>query len=112
MTLKPQKYFTSLKLVGIASLLTEVILQLKLFFCCPRHVLCFSRNAMVGIIRKGGLSSLYAGWGAVLCRNVPHSIIKVRFCILDDIVANSWNCLSVKKRKQGGKNREGEECIG
>ncbi|XP_048320534.2 uncharacterized protein LOC107405979 [Ziziphus jujuba] len=33
-------------------------------------------NAMVGIIRKGGLPSLYAGWGAVLCRNVPHSIIK------------------------------------
>ncbi|XP_057994758.1 uncharacterized protein LOC110656062 isoform X2 [Hevea brasiliensis] len=25
---------------------------------------------------KGGLPSLYAGWGAVLCRNVPHSIIK------------------------------------
>ena len=33
---------------------------------------------MVGIIKKGGMPSLYAGWGAVLCRNVPHSIIKVR----------------------------------
>lgn len=33
-------------------------------------------NALVGIIKKGGLPSLYAGWGAVLCRNVPHSIIK------------------------------------
>ncbi|XP_024031493.1 calcium-binding mitochondrial carrier protein Aralar1 isoform X1 [Morus notabilis] len=33
-------------------------------------------KALVGIIRKGGLRSLYAGWGAVLCRNVPHSIIK------------------------------------
>ncbi|XP_058200808.1 uncharacterized protein LOC131315646 isoform X1 [Rhododendron vialii] len=33
-------------------------------------------NALVGIISKGGLPSLYAGWGAVLCRNVPHSIIK------------------------------------
>ncbi|KAL5552073.1 hypothetical protein UlMin_002249 [Ulmus minor] len=33
-------------------------------------------NALIGIIRKGGLPSLYAGWGAVLCRNVPHSIIK------------------------------------
>ncbi|XP_038679320.1 uncharacterized protein LOC119980617 isoform X2 [Tripterygium wilfordii] len=33
-------------------------------------------NALVGIIGKGGLPSLYAGWGAVLCRNVPHSIIK------------------------------------
>ncbi|KAE8055339.1 hypothetical protein FH972_012185 [Carpinus fangiana] len=33
-------------------------------------------NALVGIIGNGGLRSLYAGWGAVLCRNVPHSIIK------------------------------------
>ncbi|XP_057464021.1 uncharacterized protein LOC130753876 [Actinidia eriantha] len=33
-------------------------------------------NALVGIIKKGGLPSLYAGWGAVLCRNIPHSIIK------------------------------------
>ncbi|XP_049936720.1 uncharacterized protein LOC116265462 isoform X2 [Nymphaea colorata] len=33
-------------------------------------------NALIGIIQKGGLSSLYAGWGAVLCRNIPHSIIK------------------------------------
>ncbi|KAM7494247.1 hypothetical protein LguiB_028856 [Lonicera macranthoides] len=33
-------------------------------------------KALIGIIGKGGLSSLYTGWGAVLCRNVPHSIIK------------------------------------
>lgn len=33
-------------------------------------------NAVYTIIDKGGLPSLYAGWGAVLCRNVPHSIIK------------------------------------
>lgn len=33
-------------------------------------------NALVGMIKNGGLHSLYAGWGAVLCRNVPHSIIK------------------------------------
>ncbi|XP_068646548.1 uncharacterized protein [Aristolochia californica] len=33
-------------------------------------------SALVGILEKGGLSSLYAGWGAVLCRNIPHSIIK------------------------------------
>ncbi|KAK4262765.1 hypothetical protein QN277_028279 [Acacia crassicarpa] len=32
--------------------------------------------AMVEIIRNGGFYSLYAGWGAVLCRNVPHSIVK------------------------------------
>ncbi|CAI9288872.1 unnamed protein product [Lactuca saligna] len=33
-------------------------------------------NAFWGIVGKGGFSSLYNGWGAVLCRNVPHSIIK------------------------------------
>ncbi|CAI9094073.1 OLC1v1029731C1 [Oldenlandia corymbosa var. corymbosa] len=33
-------------------------------------------NAFMGIVERGGLTSLYAGWGAVLCRNVPHSIIK------------------------------------
>ncbi|KAF8379512.1 hypothetical protein HHK36_028950 [Tetracentron sinense] len=33
-------------------------------------------NALVKIFERGGLPSLYAGWGAVLCRNVPHSIIK------------------------------------
>ncbi|CAL0313367.1 unnamed protein product [Lupinus luteus] len=33
-------------------------------------------DALVGILRSGGFPSLYAGWGAVLCRNVPHSIIK------------------------------------
>lgn len=36
------------------------------------------RNALVGIVKTGGLPSLYAGWAAVLCRNVPHSVIKVR----------------------------------
>lgn len=25
------------------------------------------------------MPSLYAGWGAVLCRNVPHSIVKVSY---------------------------------
>ncbi|MFS7914128.1 putative mitochondrial carrier domain superfamily [Helianthus anomalus] len=33
-------------------------------------------NAFLGIVGKGGFLSLYNGWGAVLCRNVPHSIIK------------------------------------
>ncbi|XP_057250833.1 uncharacterized protein LOC104907835 isoform X3 [Beta vulgaris subsp. vulgaris] len=33
-------------------------------------------NAVQKIIETGGLTSLYAGWGAVLCRNIPHSIIK------------------------------------
>lgn len=33
-------------------------------------------TALIQVLQKGGLPSLYAGWGAVLCRNVPHSIIK------------------------------------
>ncbi|XP_022958379.1 uncharacterized protein LOC111459622 isoform X1 [Cucurbita moschata] len=33
-------------------------------------------NAFVGVVANGGLRGLYTGWGAVLCRNVPHSIIK------------------------------------
>lgn len=33
-------------------------------------------NAVQRIIETGGLRSLYTGWGAVLCRNIPHSIIK------------------------------------
>ncbi|KAI3468733.1 hypothetical protein Pfo_025396 [Paulownia fortunei] len=33
-------------------------------------------NALIQVVQKGGVTSLYAGWGAVLCRNVPHSIIK------------------------------------
>ncbi|WOL10109.1 hypothetical protein Cni_G18863 [Canna indica] len=33
-------------------------------------------NAFIGCLEKGGLASFYAGWTAVLCRNIPHSIIK------------------------------------
>ncbi|KAH0648825.1 mitochondrial aspartate-glutamate transporter AGC1 [Solanum tuberosum] len=33
-------------------------------------------DALIVIIRSGGLPSLYAGWKAVLWRNIPHSIIK------------------------------------
>lgn len=33
-------------------------------------------NALVGCLKRGGVASLYAGWGAVLCRNIPHSIVK------------------------------------
>eukprot|EP00249_Psilotum_nudum_P019470 c27269_g1_i2 orf=529-2346(-) len=32
--------------------------------------------AFWGILRNGGLSLLYSGWGAVVCRNVPQSVIK------------------------------------
>ncbi|KZV16099.1 Mitochondrial substrate carrier family protein isoform 1 [Dorcoceras hygrometricum] len=35
-----------------------------------------SWNALIEVVQKGGLPSLYTGWGAVLCRNVPHSAIK------------------------------------
>lgn len=41
----------------------------------------YYRNALIGCLEKGGFSSLYAGWGAVLCRNIPHSIIKVPFIV-------------------------------
>ncbi|KAG0473313.1 hypothetical protein HPP92_015170 [Vanilla planifolia] len=33
-------------------------------------------RTLIGCLQNGGLPSLYAGWGAVLCRNIPHSIIK------------------------------------
>lgn len=60
-------------------MIVEILLlkiAVHLNFC---HLLLTSlcRNAFVGIIRKGGLPSLYVGWGAVLCRNIPQSIIKV-----------------------------------
>ncbi|XP_074585379.1 uncharacterized protein LOC141841150 [Curcuma longa] len=33
-------------------------------------------NAFIACLERGGMLSLYAGWTAVLCRNIPHSIIK------------------------------------
>ncbi|XP_051137137.1 probable S-adenosylmethionine carrier 2, chloroplastic [Andrographis paniculata] len=33
-------------------------------------------NAFIHVVQNGGVRSLYAGWGAVLCRNIPHSVIK------------------------------------
>ncbi|XP_042051089.1 uncharacterized protein LOC121796321 isoform X1 [Salvia splendens] len=39
-------------------------------------------TALIEILQKGGLCSLYAGWGAVLCRNVPHSVINVMLKVL------------------------------
>eukprot|EP00850_Spirogloea_muscicola_P010177 SM000059S18654 [mRNA] locus=s59:166511:171209:- [translate_table: standard] len=35
-----------------------------------------SWTALVSILRNEGIASLYSGWGAVLARNVPQSIIK------------------------------------
>ncbi|KAF6138307.1 hypothetical protein GIB67_001457, partial [Kingdonia uniflora] len=34
------------------------------------------RTALVGILENGSLPSLYVGLGAVLCRTIPHFIIK------------------------------------
>ncbi|KAL6501720.1 hypothetical protein OROGR_026853 [Orobanche gracilis] len=41
---------------------------------CSHYRNCWS--AFIEVVQKGGVLSLYAGWGAVLCRNVPHSVIK------------------------------------
>uniref|UniRef100_A0A0D9VJ76 Uncharacterized protein n=1 Tax=Leersia perrieri TaxID=77586 RepID=A0A0D9VJ76_9ORYZ len=52
-------------------------------------------DALLGCIRRGGITSLYAGWGAVLCRNVPHSVVKfytyesLKQCMLKSAPANS-----------------------
>eukprot|EP00899_Mesostigma_viride_P025345 jgi/Mesvir1/5996/Mv00745-RA.1 len=35
-----------------------------------------SMHAFVTILRTEGVRTLYGGWGAVLCRNVPQSIVK------------------------------------
>uniref|UniRef100_A0A7S3UAJ1 Mitochondrial carrier protein n=1 Tax=Picocystis salinarum TaxID=88271 RepID=A0A7S3UAJ1_9CHLO len=33
-------------------------------------------KALFHILKHEGITSLYGGWGAVLCRNIPHSMIK------------------------------------
>ncbi|KAI5442928.1 hypothetical protein KIW84_011819 [Lathyrus oleraceus] len=35
-------------------------------------------DALIGIIRSGGLFSLYAGWKVVLCRNIPQQQIQAK----------------------------------
>ncbi|GAB4856846.1 hypothetical protein Ancab_014765 [Ancistrocladus abbreviatus] len=53
-------------------------------------------NAFFRIIERGGLPSLYAGWGAVLCRNIPHSIIKFyTYESLKQLILSS-QCLSAQ----------------
>ncbi|CAN4077726.1 unnamed protein product [Withania somnifera] len=46
------------------------------FIFTPSERIKQQMNALIEIIRSGGLPSLYAGWRAVLWRNIPHSIIK------------------------------------
>ena len=71
--------------------------MLVCFLCYS--LFCFCRNAFVGIIGKGGLRSLYAGWGAVLCRNVPHSVIKVRSSyMLDGFITKKRVCHGKKSQ--------------
>ncbi|XP_078163492.1 mitochondrial substrate carrier family protein [Carex rostrata] len=60
-------------------------------------------NVVAGCIEKGGVATLYAGWRAVLCRNIPHSIIKFytyerlkQFILEDtpDSTLSSWQTLT------------------
>uniref|UniRef100_A0A804NUB4 Mitochondrial substrate carrier family protein n=1 Tax=Zea mays TaxID=4577 RepID=A0A804NUB4_MAIZE len=46
------------------------------FVFTPSECIKQQMNALVGCLKKGGIASLYTGWGAVLCRNIPHSIVK------------------------------------
>lgn len=40
----------------------------------PHYRNCW--DALIGITRNDDLSPLYAGWKVVLCRDIPHSVIK------------------------------------
>ncbi|KAL0324289.1 UNVERIFIED_CONTAM: Mitoferrin [Sesamum calycinum] len=46
-------------------------------------------NALIQVVQKGGFPSLYAGWGAVLCRNVPHSVKFYTYESLKPIMSSS-----------------------
>ena len=48
----------------------------SLEFYIPPHP-TGSRSALTGMVRSEGIASLYNGLGAVLCRNVPQSVLKV-----------------------------------
>ncbi|KAK7358617.1 hypothetical protein VNO77_00552 [Canavalia gladiata] len=77
----PKEYYSFAHCVGggCASIATSFIFTPSERIKQQMQVGCHYRNCwdvLVGIIRSGGFSSLYAGWRAVLCRNIPHSIIK------------------------------------
>ncbi|XP_010529594.1 PREDICTED: mitochondrial substrate carrier family protein Y [Tarenaya hassleriana] len=79
--LSPKEYCPLIHCVagGCASVATSFIFTPSERIKQQMQVSSHYRNcwgALVGIIQKGGLLSLYAGWSAVLCRNIPHSIIK------------------------------------
>lgn len=77
----PKEYYSFAHCVGggCASIATSFIFTPSERIKQQMQVGSHYRNCwdvLVGIIRNGGLSSLYAGWIAVLCRNIPHSMIK------------------------------------
>ncbi|XP_054824530.1 uncharacterized protein LOC129322303 isoform X2 [Prosopis cineraria] len=77
----PKEYYSFAHCVagGCASIATSSIFTPSERIKQQMQVGSHYRNcwfAMAEIISKGGFYSLYAGWGAVLCRNVPHSVVK------------------------------------
>jgi len=64
----------------------QVVVQVLLFIYTPSECVkqqmqvgsqyCNSWKALTGILERGGFLLLYAGWGAVLSRNVPLSVFK------------------------------------
>jgi hypothetical protein len=44
-------------------------------------------QAVAGILRSGGVPQLFRGWGAVLCRNIPQSVVK--FLVYEQLMARS-----------------------
>ncbi|XP_004503716.1 uncharacterized protein [Cicer arietinum] len=77
----PKEYYSFAHCVGggCASIATSFIFTPSERIKQQMQVGSHYRNCwdvLVAIIRNGGLYSLYAGWRAVLCRNIPHSVIK------------------------------------
>ncbi|KAJ7531530.1 hypothetical protein O6H91_14G047600 [Diphasiastrum complanatum] len=64
---------------GCASIATSIIYTPSECIKQQMQVTTVYRNswsALIGTLKQGGLPLLYSGWIAVLCRNVPQSVIK------------------------------------
>ncbi|KAI5066451.1 hypothetical protein GOP47_0019075 [Adiantum capillus-veneris] len=64
---------------GCASIATSIVYTPSECVKQRMQVGSLHRNSwltFLGILKNGGLSVLYSGWVAVLCRNVPQSVIK------------------------------------
>eukprot|EP00250_Pteridium_aquilinum_P026417 c32975_g1_i1 orf=101-1831(-) len=64
---------------GCASIATSIVFTPSECVKQRMQVGSLYRNSwltFLGILKNGGLSVLYSGWVAVLCRNVPQSVIK------------------------------------